>query len=101
MAIIVFFLFHRVAYELEGLNDEIKRNMIKEGQFAETNYPFKIKLKFSTFGSMVEVFSQRPLISFLPDDSMGDLLGYSAISLSEPYNLSPNPVDVLSFDKIF
>ena len=34
-------------------------------------------------------------------DSMRDLLGFHAIILYEEYNLSPNRVDVLSFDNIF
>ena len=35
------------------------------------------------------------------DDSMKDLLGFHAITLSDEYNLSTNPVDVLPFDNIF
>ena len=35
------------------------------------------------------------------DDSIKDLLGFHAITLYEEYNLSTNPVDNLSFDKIF
>ena len=35
------------------------------------------------------------------DDSMKDLLGFHAITLYEEYNLSPNPVDIISFNKIF
>ena len=35
------------------------------------------------------------------DDSIKDLLGFHAITLYEEYNLSTNPVDILSFDNIF
>ena len=35
------------------------------------------------------------------DDSIKDLLGLHAITLYEEYNLSTNPVDILSFDNIF
>ena len=35
------------------------------------------------------------------DDRMRDLLGFNARTLHEKYNLSPNPVDVLSFENIF
>ena len=35
------------------------------------------------------------------DDSMKDLLGFHAITLYEETNLSTNPVDILSFDKMF
>ena len=32
---------------------------------------------------------------------MGNLLGFNEIILYDEYNLSPNPVDILSFDNIF
>ena len=35
------------------------------------------------------------------DDSMRDVLGFNARTIYEGYNLSPNPVDNLSFDNIF
>ena len=35
------------------------------------------------------------------DDSIGDLLGFNARTLLEENILLPNPVDILSFDKIF
>ena len=35
------------------------------------------------------------------DDSLKDLLGFHAIILYEEYNLSPNPVDIISFNNIF
>ena len=82
------------------MNDEIKRIIIEEGHFTEADYPFKIKANFSTLGSITEISRQEPLISFLPDDSIRDLLGFNAVTLFEEYNLSPNPVDIQSFDHI-
>ena len=35
------------------------------------------------------------------DDSIGNLLGFNETILLEEYNLSPNSVDILSFDNIF
>ena len=35
------------------------------------------------------------------EDSIGNLLGFNQTILYEEYNLSPNPVDILSFDNIF
>ena len=32
---------------------------------------------------------------------MGDPLGYKKTTIYEEYNLSPNPVDILSFDNFF
>ena len=87
-------------YEIESLNNEIKRIIIDEGYFTETTYPFTIKPNFSTF-SIMEISPHGPIISFMFDDSIRDLLGFNARTLYEEYTLSNNPVDILSFDKIF
>ena len=89
------------AYELENLNNEIKRIIIDEEHYTEANYPFKIKPNFSTLGSIIEIFTQGPVITFVPDDSIRNLLGFNKTTIFEEYNLSPNPVDILSFDNIF
>ena len=89
------------AYEFESLNKEIKRIIIDEGQFTSTDYPFLIKPNFSTLGSIIEITNEKSAISFIPDDSIRDLLGFNKTSLYEKYNLSPNPVDIISFDNIF
>ena len=89
------------AYEIESLNNEIKRIIIDEEYYTEANYPFSIKPNFSTLGSIIEISTQGPVITFVPDDSMGDLLGFNKTTIFEEYNLSPNPVDILSFDNIF
>ena len=89
------------AYEIESLNNEIKRIIIDQDHYTETNYPFNIKPNFSTLGSIIEISTQGPIITFVPDDSMGDLPGFNKTTIFEEYNLSPNPVDILSFDNIF
>ena len=61
------------AYEIESLNDEIKRIIIDEEHYTEANYPFKIKPNFSTLGSIIEISPQGPIISFMFDDSIKDL----------------------------
>ena len=66
------------AYKLESLNDEIKRITIKEGHFAEVDYPFTIKPHFSSLGCIIEVSRQDPIIGFIPFDSIRDLLGFNA-----------------------
>ena len=89
------------AYEIESLNDEIKRIIIDKEYYTIESYPFKIKPNFSTLGSIVEIKSKGPIIGFVFDDSIGSLLGFNETILYEEYNLSPNPVDILSFDNIF
>ena len=89
------------AYEIESLNNEIKRIIIDEEHYTEAIYPFNIKPNFSTLGSIIEISTQGPVITFIPDDSIGNLLGFDKTTIFEEYNLSPNPVDILSFDNIF
>ena len=89
------------AYELESLNKEIKRIIINQGHYNQKEYPFTIKPNFPTLGSIIEIKPQVMTISFMFDDSLRDLLGFHAITLYEEYNLSPNRVDILSFDNIF
>ena len=89
------------AYEIESLNDEIKRILIDKKYYTETTYPFTIKPNFSTLGSIITISPQGPIIGFVFEDSIGKLLGFGETILYEEYNLSPNPVDILSFDNIF
>ena len=55
----------------------------------------------STLGSIVEIYQTGPIISYVMENSIGNLLGFDETILYIDYNLSPNPVDILSFDKIF
>ena len=89
------------AYEIESLNKEIKRIIIDEGYYTETNYPFTTKPNFSTLGSIIEISPQGPINSFMFHDSIRDLLGFNARTFYEEYTPFNNPVDILSFDNIF
>ena len=83
------------------MNNEIKRININAGHFTEADYSFTIKLIFSTLGSIIGISRQGPVISFLSNDSIKDVLGFNAITLFEQYNLSQKLVDILSIDYIF
>ena len=54
------------SYKIKCLNIEIKRFIIDEGHFTETNYAFQIKPNFSTLGTIIEISTQGPLITFYP-----------------------------------
>ena len=58
-------------YEIEALNNEIKRIIIDEGHYTEVDYPFFIKPDFNTLGSIIEKSPPGPDISFVPNDSIG------------------------------
>ena len=89
------------AYEIESLDNEIKRIIIDDEHFTSENYPFKKRPNFSTLGSIIEISNEESAISFRPDDSIGSLLGFNKRTIYEEYNLSDNPVDIISFDNIF
>ena len=89
------------AYEIEALNDEIKRIFTDDEHFSEENYPFLIKPNFSTLGSIIEISNEESAISFKSDVSIGSLLGFKKRTIYDEYNLSDNPVDILSLDNIF
>ena len=89
------------AYEIESLVDESRRIIIHKGHYTEANYPFRIKPNFITLGSIVEIKTPGPQISFVIDDSIGTLLGFDEILVWGKYNLSDNLVDILSFDNFF
>ena len=52
-------------------------------------------------GSIVEILPQGPINVFVFDNKIGNLLGFNDIILWQEYNLSPNPVGILSFDNFF
>ena len=89
------------AYEIESLNKEIERIIIDEIYFTTSDYPFLIKPNFSTLGCIIEISNEESAISFTPDDSIRDLLGFIKTTNYEKNNLPPNPVDIISFDNIF
>ena len=74
------------AYEIESLNNELKRIFIDDGHITEANYPFTMKRFFSTLGSIIKISLQRPMISFMFDDSIKDILGFNASTFYEDFN---------------
>ena len=82
------------------MSNEVKRIIIAEEHYTEGNYPFTKKPIFSTLGPTIETSAQGPVITFVPDDSVRDLLGFNKTTIYEENKLSPNPVDILSFDNI-
>ena len=75
--------------------------IIDEEYFTESDYPFTIKPNFSTLGSVIEYQPQGPIIGFAFDDSVRNLLEFHETILFKDFNLSPNPLDILSIDNFF
>ena len=89
------------SYRIEILNDAIKRIIIDGEHFTESDYPFQIIPIFSTLGSIIGISPQGPIISFVFDDGIQNLLELHETILWKEYNLSANPVDILLFDIFF
>ena len=49
----------------------------------------------------MEISPHGPIITFVPNDSIGELLGFNKTTLYGDYNFSQNPVNIISFDNIF
>ena len=69
------------AFELESLTNEIRRIIIDEGHFTQTDYQFRIIPFFLTLGSIIEISEQGPLIRFQPDGSTRNFLGFNASTI--------------------
>ena len=89
------------AYEIENVEAENKRIFIDKCHYTEENYHFTIRPNFSTLGSIIQISPQGPIIEFVFDESIGNLLGFNETFLYREFTLSDNPVDILSFDSIF
>ena len=79
----------------------MKRIVIDKGHYSEDDYPFTIKPNFNTLGSFIETKPQGAIIGLVYDDSIRNLLAFTETLSIQEYNLSPNLVDILSFDNIF
>ena len=89
------------AYEIECLNNEIRRIIIDNSHYNKDEYPFMIRPNFSTLGSITEKSLQGPTIGFVFDDNIGNLVGFHETILYKEYHLLHNPVDMSSFNNFF
>ena len=73
--------------------------IIDRGCAREENYQFFFKRNFSTLGSIIENTGEWE-VDFTQDKTMKTPLAFSKVILNEKYNISDNPVDIISFDNI-
>ena len=93
-------VFPKGAYELEAIDLEIKRLMVLNGDSDDETFPFSIKPNFTTQGSIIEVEDGWE-VDFTHGGTIRNILGFDARIVSQKYNLSDHPVDIISFDNIF
>ena len=79
-----------VAYELEILNDEIKRIFYRKTVFEKRKLSVCNQTNFSTLSSIIEIKPNiiGTQICFVHDDGIRDLLGFDSGALYEKYNLT-------------
>jgi hypothetical protein len=73
------------AYELEDINNEIKRRIKANGDDEAT---IEITANISTLKSIVEIKKSSCQVNFGVDYSIGTLLGFDKETISFGYNLS-------------
>ena len=86
------------AYELEDINNEIKRRIKRNGDDEAT---LEITANISTLKSIVEIKKTSCKVNFGVDHSIGTLLGFGKETISFGYNSSPEKVDITLINSIF
>ena len=76
------------------------RFIFEQDHYTEDDYPLTVKPNFSTLGSIIELSPQGPVISSVFNVSIRNLLEFHETILYKKI-ISPNPVDVISFDNLF
>ena len=85
------------AYELQAMNDEIKRQIIVNG---DDENAFSITANISRLTSIVNIENPSYKIDFSEDNSIGSILGFMKIIISHGYNESSNIVEIMQINSI-
>ena len=85
------------AYELAAINDEIKRQLIANG---DDDKAITLTANVSRLTSIVTIENQTYKIDFSVPNSIGSILGFGADVIGYGYNESPNIVDIMQINSI-
>jgi hypothetical protein len=85
------------AYELEAINNEIKRQIIAND---DDENAFNIAANISRLTSIVNIDNQNYKIDFGVDNSIGSILGFGKIIIGHGYNESSNIVNIMQVNSI-
>jgi len=83
------------SYEIDSINSEINRLMTINGYTGIT-----ISANTITLGSVIDIKPTTTKVDFTIANSLASLLGFGSVVLSSGYNVSPNPVDVITINQI-
>jgi len=83
------------SYEIDTINAEINRLMTINGDTGIT-----ISANTITLGSVVDIKSPLTRVDFTVANSLASLLGFGSVVLTVEYNVSSNPVHIITINKI-
>ena len=89
--------FNTGAYELAAINNEIKRQLIANG---DSDSAITITANVSRLTSIVSIENETYKIDFGVENSIGSVLGFEAEVIGYGYNESPNIVDIMQVNSI-
>jgi len=89
--------FNTGAYELQAINNEIKRQIITNG---DDESAFNIAANISRLTSIVNIENPSYKIDFGVDNSIGSVLGFEKVIISHGYNESSNIVSIMQVNSI-
>jgi hypothetical protein len=89
--------FNTGAYELAAINNEIKRQLIANG---DSDSAITITANVSRLTSIVSIENPSYKVNFNVKNSIGSVLGFGAVVLGYGYNESPNIVDIMQVNSI-
>jgi hypothetical protein len=85
------------AYELQAINNEIKRQIITNG---DDESAINIAANISRLTSIVSIENPRYKIDFGVSNSIGLILGFKQVIIGHGYNESPNIVNIMQVNSI-
>ena len=89
--------FNTGAYELAAINNELKRQLIANG---DSDSAITITADVSRLTSIVNIENIGYMIDFGVKNSVGSVLGFGAEVIRYGYNESPNIVDIMQVNSI-
>jgi hypothetical protein len=85
------------AYELQAINNEIKRQIIYNG---DDDSAINLTANISRLTSIVNIENPRYKIDFSVENSLGPVLGFNKVIISHGYNESTNIVNIMQVNSI-
>jgi hypothetical protein len=90
------------SYELAAINDEIKRQMILNGDYDNTNNEFYINItaNVSELKCIVDITNISYIVDFTVENSIGPTLGFQSVVIYYGYNKSQDIVDITKVNSV-